>query len=64
MADIREFVMKIGDRATWDTWVERKDGVKIFVTVAPIASGATVVRFDSRAPLNGSALEIDEKVRE
>ena len=62
--DIREFVMKIGDRATWDTWVERKDGVKIFVTVAPIASGATVVRFDSRAPLDSSTLEIDEKVRE
>ncbi|MEP6019301.1 MAG: PAS-domain containing protein [Paracoccaceae bacterium] len=62
--DIREFVMKTGDRTTWDTWIERKDGVKIFVTVAPIASGATVVRFDSRAPLDDSALEMHEKVRE
>ncbi|MEO9822015.1 MAG: PAS-domain containing protein [Paracoccaceae bacterium] len=62
--DIREFVMKIGDRATWDTWIERKNGVKIFVTVAPIASGATVVRFDSRAPLDKSALDEHEKVHE
>ncbi len=49
--DLRDFVMKIGERATWDAWIERKDGTQIFVTVSSIVSGATVIRFDTRAPL-------------
>lgn len=62
--DIREFVMKIGDRASWDTWIEHKDGTKVFVTIAPIASGATVLRFDTRAPLVSATQDTQEKTQE
>lgn len=43
--DIRDFVMKIGERAPWDTAVRRKDGPAMNVQITPIVAGSTLVRF-------------------
>lgn len=44
-ADMRDFVMKIGDRATWEANIAHVDQGKYTVRLSPIASGATVIRF-------------------
>ena len=44
--DVRDFVMKLTERAPWEAQVHRDDGTSITLRVSPIASGATSVRFD------------------
>ncbi len=44
--DIRDFVMRIGDRASWETQLTWADGRVLVAKVAPIASGATMIRFE------------------
>ena len=49
--DMRDFVMRMGDRAAWDANVTHlKDG-PFNVRLSPINSGATVVRFAMNAPV-------------
>lgn len=43
--DIRDFVLKIGDRAPWDAMVLHKSLGAYQLRVSPIVSGATVLRF-------------------
>lgn len=43
--DIRDFVMKVGDRAPWDAKIEHLSKGTYAAQVSPIVSGATVVRF-------------------
>ena len=59
-SDIRDFVMKIGERAAWDTWLEHKDGSRVFLTISPIASNATVLRFDTSQPAHKLAAVTSE----
>ena len=47
--DIRDYVMKLGERATWDATVQHGSKGAIDVQVSPIASGATVIRFTEMA---------------
>jgi hypothetical protein len=49
--DMRDFVMRMGDRAAWDANViHLKDG-PFNVRLSPVNSGATVVRFAVNAPV-------------
>ena len=50
-SDIRDYVLRIGDRAQWDTEVRLKDGSKLLVQVSPLVAGSTMMRFttDMRA---------------
>lgn len=43
--DMRDFVMKIGERAPWEAEVQHLSQGKFMVKLSPIASGATVIRF-------------------
>jgi PAS domain-containing protein len=43
--DMRDFVMKVGERAAWDAAIEHDTHGDLKVQVSPIASGATVIRF-------------------
>lgn len=54
--DIRDFVMKIGDRAPWTATVTHLSKGEFTVQVSPIVSGATVIRFAetiNAEPVNG-----------
>ena len=44
-SDIRDFVMKIGDRTQWETEVSHIDGRKLHVILSPVVAGATMIRF-------------------
>lgn len=44
-ADIRDFVMKVGDRAEWDCQMSWKDQTKFECSVRPVALGATMLQF-------------------
>lgn len=44
-ADMRDFVMKVGERAPWEADVTHVKQGRIVVRLSPIASGATVIRF-------------------
>ena len=44
-ADMRDFVMKVGERATWEADVNHLRDGPYTVRLSPIASGATVIRF-------------------
>lgn len=44
--DVRDFVFKVGERAPWDSIVERDDENRLICSVSPIASGATLIRFE------------------
>ena len=44
-ADMRDFVMKVGERATWEAEVNHMRDGPYTVRLSPIASGATVIRF-------------------
>ncbi|WP_299139856.1 PAS-domain containing protein [uncultured Tateyamaria sp.] len=44
-ADMRDFVMRLGERAVWETDVHHLERGSYVVQLSPIASGATVVRF-------------------
>ena len=43
--DIRDFVMKVGERAPWEADVKHVNDGSYVVRLSPIASGATVIRF-------------------
>lgn len=47
--DIRDFVMKLGERAAWDALVQHDQKGTLHVQVSPIVSGATVIRFTEQA---------------
>lgn len=44
--DLRDFIMKLSERASWDAVVECENMGHVHISVTPIASGATSVRFD------------------
>lgn len=44
--DIRDFVMKVGERVQWESRIIGADGCDYDCVVKPIALGATVVRFE------------------
>mmetsp|Transcript_18289 Transcript_18289/g.29140 ORF Transcript_18289/g.29140 Transcript_18289/m.29140 type:complete len:505 (+) Transcript_18289:714-2228(+) len=52
--DMRDYVMKLGDRAPWDAQVFHLIKGSYLAQISPIASGATVIRFtelvDARLP--------------
>ena len=48
--DIRDFVMKMGERAEWDAEIVHSTNGSYGVQVFPIVSGATVVRFSELVP--------------
>ncbi|MEO0402794.1 MAG: PAS-domain containing protein [Pseudomonadota bacterium] len=48
--DMRDFVMKLGERAAWDAQVKHNDRGTLDVLLSPIVSGATVIRFTETAP--------------
>lgn len=43
--DVREYIMRVGDRKRWRKIVKTEDGRTLGLTVEPISSGATVLRF-------------------
>jgi len=48
--DMRDFVMKIGERASWEADVSHLTEGPFLARLSPIASGATVIRFTEGAP--------------
>ena len=50
-SDMRDFVMKVGERATWEADVIHKSDGPYTVRLSPIASGATVIRFSVKQPV-------------
>jgi len=50
-ADMRDFVMKVGERASWEADVVHKSDGPYTVRLSPIASGATVIRFSVKDPV-------------
>ncbi len=42
--EVRDYTMKVADRVPWETKVTHKDGYAMKLSVAPLATGATVVR--------------------
>lgn len=46
--DMRDFVMRIGERASWEAEVSHSTEGPYTVHLAPIASGATVIRFSEK----------------
>ena len=44
--DIRDFVFKVGERAPWESTIERDADDRLVCSVAPITSGATLIRFE------------------
>ncbi|MEP1588204.1 MAG: PAS-domain containing protein [Tateyamaria sp.] len=49
-ADMRDFVMKVGERAPWEADIKHLSQGPYVVRLAPIASGATVIRFIENIP--------------
>lgn len=56
--DIRDFVLRIGDRAAWESTLRHNDGYRLLLHLAPIVAGSTLIRFSvhedalhSKAPL-------------
>lgn len=45
--DIRDFVMKVGERVAWDSVIEHRVHGELCAHVSPIISGATVIRFSA-----------------
>ncbi|WP_299152997.1 PAS-domain containing protein [uncultured Tateyamaria sp.] len=48
--DMRDYVMKLGERAAWDAQITHQTKGPLQVYLHPIASGATVIRFAVIAP--------------
>ena len=46
-SDLRDFVLEFGDRVQWHATVDRTSGAKLDVDAVPLASGATMIRFQS-----------------
>lgn len=57
-ADMREFVMKVGERATWDADIMHLTDGLYTVRLSPIASGATVIRFSVNMPIHAPARQV------
>ena len=53
--DMRDFVMKIGERASWEADVSHLTDGPFHVRLSPIASGATVIRFTEGAPASATS---------
>ena len=47
LGDLRDFVLKSGERAPWDCVIQRLDGSPVRLYVAPIVGACTMVRFDA-----------------
>jgi PAS domain-containing protein len=56
-ADIRDYVMKIGERDQWDCRMSWKDGSEFDCVIKPIALGATMLLFERVASNNSRLLE-------
>lgn len=52
-ADIRDFVLKIGERAQWDCEIAWKDGQALDCVIKPIAFGATMLEFQRNSTKDG-----------
>ena len=48
--DIRDFVLRLGERTRWETELTHLNGDRLSVLVCPIAAGATMVRFTVITP--------------
>ncbi|MEL6450915.1 MAG: PAS-domain containing protein [Pseudomonadota bacterium] len=48
--DMRDFVMRFGERAPWDALIAHNSLGRYDVHIAPITSGATVIRFREHVP--------------
>lgn len=48
--EIREFVLTLRERSTWDAELLTHDGARLQCTVEPVAAGATMVRFTTLSP--------------
>lgn len=44
-SEIREFVLTLRERSTWDAELTTRSGARLLCTVEPVAAGATMVRF-------------------
>ncbi|MEL6888909.1 MAG: hypothetical protein AAFO86_09380, partial [Pseudomonadota bacterium] len=55
-SDIRDFVMKIGERDQWETEVSHADGRRLHVQMSPVVAGSTMIRFTAldTAPVSSS----------
>lgn len=53
--DLRDFVMKVNERAPWDATLDSLAGKSINLRVSPIASGATSIRFEVAEPADKTA---------
>ena len=47
--EIPEFVAKVSERAAWSASIRYLDGTDCYVNIAPIASGETLVRFETHS---------------
>ncbi|WP_299728458.1 PAS-domain containing protein [uncultured Tateyamaria sp.] len=56
--DMREFVMKLSERAPWEADIIHHTEGPFTVRLSPIASGATVVRFTQNIPLPARATQV------
>jgi PAS domain-containing protein len=43
--EVRDFVLTLRERATWDTEIALSSGTRLSCTVEPVAAGATMIRF-------------------
>lgn len=50
LADIRDFVLELGDRSAWSADLKAKTGEHLFVEAVPMVSGTTMVRFTAVNP--------------
>ncbi len=57
-ADMRDFVMKVGERATWEADVIHKSDGLFTARLSPIASGATVIRFSVKDPAQKASSQL------
>lgn len=58
LAEIRDFVMKIGDRKTWETEITMLNGDRVIAYLSPIVSGATLIRFRKAASIRSAGLNL------
>ena len=59
-ADLREFVLTLRDRSTWDAPLVTKEGETLLCIVEPVSAGATMVRFTRGAPRRTAPADLDD----